>query len=76
MSLRLSNRLLVALVLVSTLFVSGLAFADRVVHRNTVDTRVIVRWKPQASAAQVGALKPGESAELVDSVPRTVHDAP
>lgn len=46
------------------------ASADRVVPRGTVTTGVIARENPRPGATPVGALRPGESAALLESVPR------
>src|ERR1043166_2283811 len=46
------------------------AVADTVTPTSEVTTRVIVRADASASAAEVGSLHPGESAELLGSVPR------
>jgi hypothetical protein len=45
------------------------AWADRVVPSSRVETQLKVRAKPDAHAATVGVLEPGDSAELRDSIP-------
>jgi hypothetical protein len=42
---------------------------DRVVTKDDVTTRVVVRATPTAASADRGTLRPGESAELLGSVP-------
>src|SRR5215475_8617922 len=49
---------------------SSLVVADTVTPTNEETTRVVVRADASTSAAEVGSLHPGESAELLGSVPR------
>src|SRR5262249_48993198 len=49
---------------------SPLILADTVTPTSEVTSRVVVRADASASAAEVGSLRPGESAELLGSVPR------
>ena len=43
--------------------------ADRVVPTDSVRTRVVVRAEPTAQSADLGSLRPGQTAELLGSVP-------
>jgi hypothetical protein len=58
-----------ALLCVVLVLVSQLAWADRVVPSNRVETRLNVRAEASSSSAIVGSLEPGDSARLERSVP-------
>ena len=45
------------------------AWADRVVPSNRVETQLKVRAAPSSTSATVGHLEPGDSAQLLESVP-------
>lgn len=51
------------------------AWADRVVPSNRVETQLKVRAAPSSTSAIVGNLEPGDSAQLVESVPHWHHIA-
>lgn len=48
---------------------SQLAWADRVVPSNRVESQLRVRAQPNSSSPTVGYLEPGDSAQLDDRIP-------
>jgi len=61
------------LVCVVLVLVLNVAWADRVVPSNRVETQLKLRAAPNGSSVTVGFLEPGDSAQLVESVPNWHH---